>query len=417
MLGNLYSFTFMVAIRYILAKKKEKFVSIISVISFLGITIGVAALVVVMSVMNGFHIELTKNIIGLNGDITISPHEREIENYKDIEQKLLQEKSIKHVTPLVVGQALAIGNNTNSGLMVKGIDAKDLKHKGTILDNVIIGSFHDYQGSNVIALGAEAARLLGVSAGDSITLITPNLISTAFGTMPRSKDFKIVAIFSSGLFDYDSATILMPIIAAKKFLSLESYNLLEVNIDNPEYADHLIKALRHVDFNEDLYITSWKNQNQQFLKALEIERIAMFAILLLIIIVAAFNIIASLFMIVKDKTKDIAILRTIGASRLQITSIFIVSGMLVGIIGTFLGISLGLLISYNIENIRHGLEQLSGTRIFDPAIYFLYNLPSHVNLYDVLVIGSISLVLCLLATIYPAYRASTLNPVEVMRYE
>ena len=417
MLGNYSYFTLMVAIRYILSKKNDKFVSIISIISFLGITIGVAALIVVMSVMNGFHVELTRNIIGLNGDITISPYEKDVQNYDEIYPKLAKHSEIKRITPLIVGQALAIGNNTNSGLIVKGLDAKDLRYKGKILDNLIMGSFYEYSGTNVVALGVEAARILGVRTGDSITLITPNLISTAFGSVPRSKDFKIIAIFSSGMFDYDSATILMPIAAAQKFLSVDNYNLIEINTNNPENADKVINDLHHIELVKDLYITSWKNQNQQFLKALEVERAAMFAILLLIIIVAAFNIIASLFMIVKDKTKDIAILRTIGASRRQITSIFVISGMMVGMIGTILGVGIGLLISCNVENIRKFLEQLSGTQIFDPAIYFLYNLPSHVNLYDVLIIAIISLILCLLATIYPAYRASTLNPVEVIRYE
>ena len=413
----LNSFIPIVSLRYFSAKKNEKFVSIISGISLAGIMIGVAALIIVMSVMNGFHIELTSNIIGLNGDISVTPMGKVIESYDELIQKTRNHKFVKKVTPLVVGQALALGAGTNSGVIIKGINAVDLKTKGEILGNVLEGSFSDYDGANVVAVGSELARVLGIYAGSKVKLIAPSLLPTAFGSMPRAKDFTVVAIFTSGRYDYDAAVMLMPVAAAQIFLSMgQGINLLEINTDNQEKAKQYAQILQK-EFGFSVQAKSWMQDNQQFLSALEVERVAMFVILSFIILVAAFNIVSSLFMVVKDKTKDIAILKTIGASTKQIMLIFIFNGMMIGAIGTFLGVIFGLLFSYNIEIIRQFLEKLSGARIFDPAIYFLYSLPSVVRISDVVIITSIALVLSFLATIYPAYKASALSPIEALRYE
>ncbi|MDR0774367.1 MAG: lipoprotein-releasing ABC transporter permease subunit [Rickettsia sp.] len=411
------NFILKVADRYFRAKKNERFVSIIAGVSLMGVTIGVAALIVVMSVMNGFHYELTKNIIGLNGDISITPVSRSIANYDEINKKLISQNYIKHISPSIVGQALALGKRMNSGAIIKGIDLTELKYKNQILQNVNTGDFTDFFGTDVVAVGNELARNLGVQAGTKIKLISPNSISTAFGSMPRSKEFRVVATFTSGMYDYDSATILMPLIAAQNFLSFkEVINLIEVTTIEPNKAENFAWEIQNL-LGLRLKVTSWQKSHLQFLNALAVERIAMFTILSLIIMVAAFNIVSSLFMLVKDKTSDIAVLRTIGASTRQIMLIFICNGMFIGLLGTILGIILGTSFAYNIQSIRNILEKVTGTKIFEAAIYFLYTLPSEVRLEDVTLVSTISIVLCFCATIYPSYKAAKLNPVDALRYE
>lgn len=413
----LNSFVLTVAVRYFSAKKNEKFVSVISGFSLLGVTIGVAALIVVLSVMKGFHNEFTKNIIGLNGDINISSIYQVIDDYENIKIKLSRSNYIKYLVPVAAGQALALGPKKNSGVLIKGIDIKDLKRKNQIIQNIIAGSFADFFGKDVVAVGHQLAYDLGVKVGSKLKLISPNAISTAFGSMPRSKEFTVIAIFSSGMYDYDSAIVLMPLEAAQNFMSLgDGINLIEV--DTSDSSQSMVNAQKiQKDLGAEFRVVSWQQSNMQFLNALAIEQTAMFTILSLIILVAAFNIISSLFMLVKDKTKDIAILRTIGASTRQIMFIFICNGMFIGLIGTFLGILLGVSFAYNIQTIRSYLEKMTNTKIFDAAIYFLYTLPSDVQPENVLAIGFLSITLCFLATIYPAYKAAKLNPVDALRYE
>ncbi|MFU7502111.1 MAG: lipoprotein-releasing ABC transporter permease subunit [Candidatus Tisiphia sp.] len=411
------NFILKIAVRYFRAKKNERFVSIIAGVSLMGVTIGVAALIVVMSVMNGFHYELTKNIIGLNGDISITPVSRSIANYDEINKKLISQNYIKHISPSIVGQALALGKRMNSGAIIKGIDLTELKYKNQILQNVNTGDFTDFFGTDVVAVGNALASNLGVQAGTKIKLISPNSISTAFGSMPISKEFRVVATFTSGMYDYDSATILMPLIAAQNFLSFkEVINLIEVITIEPSNAGIYAWEIQNL-LGSKLRVTSWQKSHLQFLNALAVERIAMFTILSLIIMVAAFNIVSSLFMLVKDKTSDIAVLRTIGASTRQIMLIFICNGMFIGLLGTILGIILGTSFAYNIQSIRNILEKAIGTKIFEAAIYFLYTLPSKVRLEDVILVSTISIVLCFCATIYPSYKAAKLNPVDTLRYE
>ncbi|WP_341764481.1 lipoprotein-releasing ABC transporter permease subunit [Candidatus Tisiphia endosymbiont of Beris chalybata] len=411
------NFILKLAIRYFRAKKNERFVSIISGFSLIGITIGVAALIVVMSVMNGFHHELTKNIIGLSGDITIIPLQRSINDYSEVRRKLLTLPYIKHITPGIMGQALALGPRMNSGVIIRGLDLADLKHKNEILHNTNAGSFNDFTSKDVVAVGMELAYNLGLQVGGKIKLISPNSISTVFGSMPRSKEFVVIAIFTSGMYDYDAATIIMPLIAAQNFLTFEhDINLIEITTNQPANAEIYALEIQRL-LGNNFTVKSWQRTHTQFLSALAVERVVMFTILSLIIMVAAFNIISSLFMLVKDKVSDIAILRTIGATTRQIMLIFICNGMLIGLIGTGLGTILGVAFAYNIQSIRNTLETITDTKIFEAAVYYLYSLPSEVRAGDILLVSSISIVLCFCATIYPSYKAAKLNPVDALRYE
>lgn len=412
-----YKFSSKVAFRYFFAKKNERFVSFISKFSLIGVMIGVAALIVVMSVMNGFRAELAKNIIGLNSDITITAGGRHINNSDAIIEKLSKELFIDNSTSLVAGQGLAVGPRTSSGVIIKGVRLSDLSQKHQITNNIIFGDLLEFNDVNNIAIGAELANNLGVRLGDRVKIISSQVISTAFGSMPRTKDFIVATIFSSGLYDFDSATILMPISTALALLSLENVNMIEVNSKNPDNSSIYVKELLRSLDDPNINISSWQEQYAQFFNALKVERMAMFTILSLIILVAAFNIISSLFMLVKDKTHDIAILRTMGASKKDIMLIFVINGMMIGTIGTFLGVVLGYSFAANIENIRRFLEKMTGVQLFDYALYFLMHLPSKIEISNVIGVTALSLALCFLATIYPAYRAASTDPVEAMRYE
>jgi lipoprotein-releasing system permease protein len=378
--------------------------------------IGVGALIVVMAVMNGFREELSKNIIGLNSDIAIRPITRTLDNPQDILDKLNKNDFVKDTSPVVLGHGLAVGHRNSLGVIIKGLKISDIDKKKQISQNIVRGKLLNLESKNHILIGSELASNLGLYEGDSLKLISSQMISTAFGSMPRSKDFIVGGIFSSGLYDFDEATILMNRDAALSFLSLKDINLIEVHTKDP-YNSNLYASVIRNNLSDKVIVSDWQIQFAQFFNALKIERITMMLILSLIILVAAFNIISSLFLLVKDKSHDIAILRTLGASKTDIMIIFLINGLLIGLIGTILGILVGLGFAYNIESIRKFLEGVTGMHFFEAALYFLYHLPVKVELSSVITISSISMGLCFLATLYPAYRAASLDPVEAMRYE
>jgi len=415
---NSFNFVLRLAFRYFSAKKNNKFVSFISMFSLLGVMLGVAALIVVMAVMEGFHIELTSNIIGLGGDITISSAKSDkIYNFETTVENLRKTKFIKAVVPEVHGKALAISGSESSGILVRGINSVDLSPKKQILDNQLVGNITDIDNGFTIAIGKELAINLDLDVGDDLAIICPGTVSTMLGNLPRKKTFKIVSIFSSGMYEYDSGTVIMSLGSAQKLFDYkDAINLVELYTDNPHDAKTYAKTIRK-EIGKDFYVRTWFDNNAQFLGALKVERVAMFTILSLIIVVAAFNIISSLFMLVNEKRKDVAILKTMGASYWQILSIFILNGSFIGLIGTSLGVLLGIGFATNIEFVRKCLEKISGANLFDAAIYFLYHLPSKVVPESVITVAGMTMVISILATIYPASRAASIDPAEALRNE
>ncbi len=411
-------FELKVALRYFFARKEERFISVISSFSLFGVAIGVAALIIVMAVMNGFRAELIDKIIGLNSHINVTPFPSNgyIEDAESSKELIKKQPYITNVISLIEGQALAFGTTQSSGTLVKGITLNDLKYKPLITENIVMGNISELAEKDSVILGEELAMSLGVTPGDNLKLIIPHIRSSLIGGLPRAKTYKVAALFKSGMYEYDSMNVLMEFQSASNLYSTAGNpNKFEVNTIDPNkaalYADELAEVI------EDYQISDWQYTNAAFFNAIEIEKVVMFVILSLIILVAAFNIISSLIILVKDKTKDIAILKTMGAGFGSILSIFIIDGMFIGLIGTSLGVILGVTFASNIDHIKDALEKASGWDLFNNAVYFLSILPSKIVYSQVIMVSIFSLLLCLLATIYPAYKAASIVPARAIREE
>ncbi len=409
------SFEKFVAGRYLRSKRKDGFISVIAGFSFTGIMLGVATLIIVMSVMNGFRHELISRILGLNGHISIQGEDI-VKNYDWVRHEVKTLDGIVSVTPYIEGQVLIQMKKASRGAVVRGLRLDDLLANKLIAQNLIAGSLEDYQGNSVI-LGYAMANRLGVRIGDDLTLFSSSGSVTPFGTIPKTLKAKVVGVFDVGMYEYDSNFMFMPLLTAQRFFALKDrVSLIQVTAKNSENLDMLKLQLQH-QLGEGAQIHDWRRTNGGFFNALEVERNVMFLILTLIILVAAFNIISSLIMLVKDKGKEIAILRTIGASRLSIMKIFILNGAAIGLLGTAAGAALGISFAVNIESIRQFLQGLTGTELFSAEIYFLSKLPAIVDWGEVVSVIVMALALSFLATFYPAWRASKLDPVEALRYE
>lgn len=408
----------LIAYRYLKSPRQEGFISVIAGFSLIGIALGVATLIIVMSVMNGFKEELFNRISGMRGHMLIQGVNAPISEFDQVVNTIREIPSIERCYPLVERQAILLHKSQARGVMIQALSENDLQQKQTISKNIKYGTLKEFK-DDAVLVGIRLAEQLHLKVGDNLLIMVPEGTSTAFGTLPKQKSLKVQGIFEVGMNDYDKNIIFMPLATAQKLFKLENQvSQIEIFISHPETAPYLTRMLNqvlHQNWGNMLNAVDWQHSDAQIFHAVQVERNVMFIILTLIIVIAAFNIISSLIMLVKDKTRDIAILRTMGASQGSLLSIFLLTGSTIGIIGTLVGVVIGLSFSLNIEKIRQLLQSLTGTDLFSAEIYFLSQLPAKVNFTEVFLIASMALLLSFLATLYPAWRAAKLNPVEALR--
>ena len=411
------AFERMVAFRYLRARRQEGFISVIAGFSLLGIALGVATLIIVMSVMNGFRAELLGRILGVNGHLTIFAQQGPLPGYAGMVDQVRLVEGVAMAFPQVEGQVMATANGVSSGALVKGMRREDVQRRALLSDAIMAGSLDAFEGNDAVMIGTRMAQRMNLTVGNQITLISPQSNPTAFGSIPRLKSYKVAALFEVGMYEYDNSFIYMPMDAAQTFFRLgDAVTGIDILLDDPDAVRDIREAISTaIGPGKRLY--DWQQANSSFFTAIQVERNVMFLILTLIILVAAFNIISSLIMLVKDKGRDIAVLRTMGASRGMIMRIFFMTGASIGVVGTLAGFALGLVFCLNIETIRKGVEFLTGTELFSAEIYFLSRLPAKVDSGEVVTVVLMALILSFLATIYPAWRAARQDPVEALRYE
>ena len=409
-------FEWMLAGRYLRTRRREGFVSVIAGFSFLGIMLGVGTLIVVLSVMNGFRKELLDKIVGINGHVFIAPIDSPLTDYADVARRVAALEGVRRAIPMVEGQAFGSSPYSGSGVLVRGVRGEDMARIGSISENVRQGTLVNFDGSGGVAIGKRLAESLALQVGDTLTLITPRGASTPFGTAPRVKGYPVVAIFEIGMSEFDASFVYMPLAEAQSYFNQNGdVTVIEVFLNNADRIDEARLAIDQAA-NRPVMLSDWRQRNRTFFAALEVERNVMFLILTLIVLVAALNIISGLIMLVKDKSSDIAILRTMGATRGAVMRVFLITGASIGVVGTLAGFSLGLLLALNVEPIRGLLSRLTTTEIFPSELYFLSRLPAEVDTTEVLTVLFMAIGLSLLATLYPSWRAAKLDPVEALRY-
>ena len=442
--GPLSRFEWMLAGRYLRSRRRDTFISVISGLTLVGVAIGVATLIVVMSVMNGFRDELLTKILGLNGHFTAYPIDSKFADYDQTAVKLEKVDGVLYAIPYVEGQALASGQQDSAGVSVRGISSASIDKLKLLKKGAALGGWDQWDSGQGVAIGQRLAQKLGVTIGDPITIVNPNGANTPFGKQPAIRSFPVTVIFNLGMVEFDSFYVYMPMQAAQTYFKLYE-DVLKPGVapPGPDATDEQIDAAYTRDYqataievfivNPDnvalerdritkqvdrpLILYDWQQRNETFFSALQVERVVMFTILSMIILVAAFNIISSLIMLVKDKGSDIAILRTMGATRGSIMRIFSMTGTAIGVAGVVLGLGLGLVIASNAEALRAFISNLTNVPIFPPEVFFLSSLPSKIDVGEVTIVACLALGLSFLATLYPAWRAAQYDPVEALRYE
>jgi lipoprotein-releasing system permease protein len=442
--GPFSRFEFLVAGRYLRARRKDAFISVIAALTLTGIAIGVATLIVVMSVMNGFRDELLSKILGLNGHFSAYPLEQRLTDYPELVEALQAVPGVRYAVPFVEGQALATGLSESTGVSVRGIDMQSVRKLGLLYDSAQFGGWDGWEEGGGVAIGSRLANRLGVTIGDAVTIVNPNGSLTPFGRTPQIRSYPVNVIFNLGMVEFDSFYLYMPMRDAQDyfrayddvlredaeppdvmatdeeidaaFQRVYRASAVEIFIDDPDDIATMRTRIQS-QVGRPLILTDWQQRNETFFSALQVERVVMFTILSMIILVAAFNIISSLVMLVKDKGRDIAVLRTMGATRGSIMRIFSMTGTAIGVAGTLIGLTLGLLVAANAETLRAFISNVLGVTLFPPEVFFLSTLPSKINAGEVGVVVALSLGLSFLATLYPAWRAAQYDPVEALRYE
>jgi len=411
------AFEWMLSLRYLRARRKEGFISVIAGFSFLGILLGVATLIVVLAVMNGFRKELLDKILGLNGHLLVQPLESPLTDWAAVAERIAKVQGVTLAAPVVVGQALASSQYDSSGVLVHGIRAQDLSRLGSIAGNIRQGTLENFDAGQGLAIGRRLAEKLSVHAGDRVTMVSPRGAVTAFGTTPRIKPYNTAAVFEIGMSEYDLGIVFMALPEAQAYFNRgESVDGIEVYTSDPDKIDQFRRQIAEAA-GRPVFMIDWRQRNRTFFGALQVERNVMFLILTLIVVVAALNIVSGLIMLVKDKGHDIAILRTIGATQGAVMRVFLITGSSIGVLGTFAGFNLGLVICIYVEEIRQFLSWLTGSKIFPEELYFLSHLPASMDPAETVAVVVMALTLSFLATLYPSWRAARLDPVEALRYE
>ena len=408
-----------VAGRYLRTRRGERFVSVIAGFSLAGIALGVATLIIVMSVMGGFKLDLLSRILGFNGDLGVYGVGGRLTQYDALAGKLRGLPGVVSAVPVLDGQVLITDpRGAASGGFVRGIEPADLRASRLVSAHIVAGSLDDFKGDDAIVVGSGLARQFGAGIGSPITLVSPQGAATPFGTVPRVKAYRVVAIFNVGEYAYDSSYVFMPLAAAQVyFQKSDAATQIEVMLRDPERMAPAVAAIHTALGSVQANVIDWQQSNNSFFTAIQVEQNVMFIILALIILVAAFNVISSLIMMVKDKTGDIAVLRTIGAGRGAVMRIFLMCGASVGIIGTLIGAVLGIVFTLNIDRIQDAVQAVTGVNVFNPEVYYLTHLPARLDGGEVAKIIVMALILSLLATLYPSWRAARTDPVEALRHE